>query len=201
MDARDWDARYAESEFLWTVEANRFLTSEVDGLAPGAALDVGCGEGRNAVWLAEQGWAVTGVDFSPVGLDKARWLAKARDVHVTWVEADLLHYEPPASSFELVTVLYLHLEPADLAAVLERSAAAVAPGGSFLSVGHSLTNLTKGVGGPQMPGILHTKERVEAGLGSLEIVRSEEVTRAVETVSGPRPAIDYLVRARRRAAS
>ena len=193
MDARDWDARYAEGEFLWTVTANQFLTAITESLLPARALDLACGEGRNSVWLAEQGWTFTGVDFSPVGLDKARWLAGARDVEVTWVEADVLKYQPPRQSFELVAVLYLHLSPDDLAVVLGRAAAAVAPGGTLLVVGHSLTNLSDGVGGPQVADILYTKERVEAGLTGLTIERSEEATRAVETVSGPRPAIDYLV--------
>ena len=115
MDARDWDARYAEGEFLWTVTANQFLTAITESLLPARALDLACGEGRNSVWLAEQGWTVTGVDFSPVGLDKARWLAGARDVEVTWVGADVLKYQPPRQSFELVAVLYLHLSPDDLA--------------------------------------------------------------------------------------
>ena len=72
MDRHDWDARYAGEQLVWSAEPNRFLVAEVDGLTPGRALDVACGEGRNAIWLAEQGWTVTGVDFSPVALDKAR---------------------------------------------------------------------------------------------------------------------------------
>ena len=72
MDAEAWDRRYVGSDLLWSVEPNRFLVAEVSGMEPGRALDVGTGEGRNAVWLAEQGWSVTGVDFSSVGLDKAR---------------------------------------------------------------------------------------------------------------------------------
>ena len=94
MDAEGWDRRYEGSDLLWTAEPNRFLVAEVAGLEPGRALDVGTGEGRNAVWLAEQGWRVTGVDFSAVGLEKARHLATARGVEVEWVLADLSHYQP-----------------------------------------------------------------------------------------------------------
>ena len=104
-----WDERYAGDELVWTAEPNRFLVAEVDGLAPGRALDLACGEGRNAVWLAERGWTATGVDFSAVGLDKARRLADARHVSVQWERADVTEYQPPAEGFDLVIVMYLHL--------------------------------------------------------------------------------------------
>ena len=82
MDHHDWDRRYEGGNLLWTAAPNRFLVSEVEGLGAGRAPGVGCGEGRNAVWLAEQGWRVRGVDFSRVGLEKARRLAEARGVDV-----------------------------------------------------------------------------------------------------------------------
>ena len=89
MNSAHWDQRYAGRELVWTSEPNRFLVQEVDGLTPGRALDLATGEGRNAIWLAERGWQVTGVDFSKVGLDKARQLANARGVHAEWILADL----------------------------------------------------------------------------------------------------------------
>ena len=76
----DWNTRYAQKELVWTAEPNRAFAAEVSGLAPGRALDVACGEGRNAVWLAERGWQVTGVDFSEVALEKAATLAASRGV-------------------------------------------------------------------------------------------------------------------------
>ncbi len=76
MDSEAWDERYAGTELFWTAQPNRFLVSEVSGLTPGRALDLACGEGRNAVWLARQGWDVVGVDFSQNGLDKGRMLAR-----------------------------------------------------------------------------------------------------------------------------
>ena len=79
MDSNVWDERYAGDDLVWSAQPNRFLVVEVETLPPGRALDLACGEGRNAVWLAERGWDVTGVDFSNVGLDKARRLADARD--------------------------------------------------------------------------------------------------------------------------
>ena len=110
----DWNARYAQKELVWTAEPNRLFAAEVGGLAPGRALDLACGEGRNAVWLAERGWQVTGVDFSDVALAKAAELAASRGVEVEWVVADVLDYEPEPRAFDLVAVLYLQLPREEL---------------------------------------------------------------------------------------
>ena len=83
----DWNRRYEGAELVWTARPNRFLVAEAAGLVPGRALDLACGEGRNAVWLAEQGWQATGVDFSGVALGKAQLLAESRSVQVEWLEA------------------------------------------------------------------------------------------------------------------
>ena len=149
MDRRDWDERYRSEGFVWSERPNRFLEAETAGLPPGRAVDLACGEGRNAVWLAEQGWQVTGVDFSSVGLEKGRHLADRRGVEIEWVEASLEDWRPPPDGFDLVAVCYLQLaEPARRAA-LQKAAAAVAPGGTLLVVAHDEENLTAGVGGPQ----------------------------------------------------
>ena len=94
----DWNARYAQKELLWTAAPNRRFAEEVAGLAPGRALDLACGEGRNAVWLAERGWEVIGVDFSDVALAKATELAANRGVEVDWVVADVLDEDPVADA-------------------------------------------------------------------------------------------------------
>ena len=140
MDRHDWDERYQGESLVWSAEPNRFLVAELEGVPPGRALDLACGEGRNAVWLAEQGWTVTGVDFSEVGLDKARRLAAARGVSVTWELADVTDYAPAREHFDLVIVLYLHLTEGPARVVFGRAAAAVAPGGTLLVVGHDITN-------------------------------------------------------------
>lgn len=198
MESEDWDHRYEGTGLVWTATPNRFLVAEVDGLAPGAALDVGCGEGRNAVWLAEQGWRVTGVDFSPVGLDKARRLAEARGVDVEWVLADLRSYRPPEDAYDLVVVLYLHLPAADRRAVHAAVARALRPGAVLLVVGHDLTNVTDGYGGPQDASVLFTPDDVAADVAELSVERAERVERRVSTEGGERRAIDALVRAARR---
>ena len=89
MQREDWDRRYSGRELIWTAEPNRFLVAETSDLPPGRALDVACGEGRNAIWLAERGWRVTGVDFSEVALAKAARLAASRGVEGEWIPADL----------------------------------------------------------------------------------------------------------------
>src|SRR4051812_27791396 len=101
MDREAWDKRYEGKDLIWTAHPNRFMAAEIAGLPPGRALDLGAGEGRNAVWLAEQGWEATAVDFSEVGLAKGAELAARRGVSVTWVAADLRDYQPPPHAFDL----------------------------------------------------------------------------------------------------
>ncbi len=196
MNRDDWNCRYEGEGLLWTPRPNRFLVAETAALAPGRALDIACGEGRNAVWLAEQGWQATGVDFSEVALEKARLLAEQRKVQAEWIRADLFEYEPPPGAFELVIVLYLQIPPERLRPILARVAKAIAPDGTFLLVAHDSSNLTHGYGGPRDPATLYTAEDVLPALVGLEIERAEPVVRTVETDEGVREAIDALVRAR-----
>lgn len=197
MEADDWDARYAEQDLLWSAEANRFVIEHLSDLRPGTAIDLAAGEGRNAIWLAGRGWTVTAVDFSPVALAKARRLADHHEVDVDWVVADLTTFAPPPGGFDLVLVAYLQLPAPELAGVLERAAAAVAPGGTFLLVAHDRRNLTDGVGGPQHPAVLTRADEVVPHLTGLTVAEAGEVERPVETEEGPRTAIDTLVLAHR----
>jgi SAM-dependent methyltransferase len=195
MDREDWDRRYAGRELLWTGEPNRFLVAETAGLRPGRALDIACGEGRNAVWLAEQGWQATGVDFSEVALAKARQLADVRGVQTDWVAADLVDYRPEAYAFDLVIVFYLQVSAAQRRAIVRAAAEAVARGGTFLLVAHDSSNLEQGHGGPQEPEVLYTAEDVVADLDGLQVERAARVERPVQTPEGERVALDALVRA------
>lgn len=201
MDREEWDRRYEGSTLLWSAKPNRFLVAEVTGLAPGRALDLACGEGRNAVWLARRGWRVTGVDFSEVAIEKARRLASARKVEVDWLVADLLRYQSPPGAFELVILFYLQLPPAQRRQIVRAAGKALTPGGTFLLVAHDSRNLERGYGGPKDAAVLYTPEDVVADLDGLEVERAELVERAVETPEGERVALDALVRAHRAGAA
>ena len=195
MNREHWDERYGTEELIWKAEPNRFLVEELDALPPGRALDLACGEGRNAVWLASKGWRVTGADFSRAGLAKAQRLATDRGVEVTWVEADVVEWRPPTASFDLVVVMYLHLLAEQRRQALAHAAAALAPGGVLLVVGHDTSNLLKGTGGPQDPAVLLGPDEIVQDLSGLQIERAEQVKRTVVTDAGEATAIDELVRA------
>jgi SAM-dependent methyltransferase len=196
VDSQQWDERYSATGFVWATGPNQFVATELAELAPGRALDLAAGEGRNSVWLAERGWRVTAVDFSRVGLDKGRKLAAARGVdeaRIEWILADLGDYQPDHDSFDLVLVAYLQVGAELRAAVLARAAAALAPGGTLLVVGHDLTNLTEGVGGPQYPEVLYTPESITAEVSRLRVLRAGRVHRAVDRNDVSGIAIDTLV--------
>lgn len=195
MRSEDWDAKFSASEFLFTDRPNQTVVAEVTELPPGRALDVAAGQGRNAVWLAAQGWQVTAVDFSPVGLGRAEQLAAAHGVDVTFVLADVREWRPPSAQFDLVVVAYLQLPEPEIRDVLRRVADAVAPGGTLLVVGHDRDNLTRGTGGPDQPEVLYTVESVTEALAGLRIDKAQQYDRKVQTESGERYAVDTVVRA------
>jgi SAM-dependent methyltransferase len=199
MQREDWDRRYAAVENLWATRPNRFLVAEVAELPPGRALDLACGEGQNAIWLASLGWDVTGVDYSEVAIAKANARAERDGIAVQFTSADLVEYEPGRAAYDLVLVLYLHIPSAQRGAVHAKASAALAPGGTFLLLGHDRANLTDGVGGPSDPDLLYTADEIAAELPGLEI---EKATTALRDVHGEdRDAIDTIVRARRPATS
>jgi SAM-dependent methyltransferase len=198
VEREEWNDRYAGTQLVWTAQPNRFVVAELEALPPGRALDLACGEGRNAVWLAERGWRVTGVDFSDVALAKARRLAAARGVEVEWADLDVRTWEPDPGTFDLVVVLYLQLPEHERRPVHARAAAAVAPGGTLLVVAHHAANPAEGHGGPQNPDVLFTEDDVAQDVAPLRIVRAERVRRPVTTPDGRQvDALDVLVRAER----
>ncbi|MFQ6229056.1 class I SAM-dependent methyltransferase [Nocardia sp. NPDC002869] len=216
MKAAEWDARYVQSDLVWGAPPNNTVVEFVHGLdrrvprLPGPdweipdlprALDLACGEGRNALWLATHGWRVHGVDFSQVGIDKGRTVATrlTRSIRerITWECADLAD---PAldlgGPWELILLVFLHLPAPERRRLLRQAATALAPGGMLLVLGHHSENPARGYGGPQDPAILFTPEDVVADLGTdsgLEIDTAREVLRPTE--SGD--AIDALVVARK----
>jgi SAM-dependent methyltransferase len=141
---QEWDERYASSERIWSGRPNGALVDEVATLRPGRVLDVGCGEGADAVWLAANGWQVTALDVSGVALDRARSHAAEAGVGITWRHSGLLEADLPAAAFDLVSAQYpaLRRTPGDDA---ERALlAAVAPGGTLLVVHHDVSDPSTG---------------------------------------------------------
>jgi len=203
MDRTAWNERYASQPLLWGAEPNRFVAEKLRDLQPrGRALDVACGEGRNAIWLAKLGWTVTGIDYSEVALDRARRLAADQQVAVEWIDADVVSFSPPRNAFDLVVIAYLQVPGPDRRAVLAHAAAALRPGGMLFMIGHARINLTLGVGGPPQPEVLWEPSdlRQEVAALGLAVQRADHVRRPVETADGGRDAIDTLLIARRDAA-
>jgi SAM-dependent methyltransferase len=188
--AQDWDDRYAEKQ-QWSSEPNALVASLLADLPPGDAVDLAAGEGRHALWLAGRGWRVTAVDFSDVGLTRGR--SQPGGDRVTWVTADVLAWSAPPESLDLVLLAYLHLPVEDFLGLLRSAVGWLRPGGRLLSLGHDVDNLTRGVGGPQVPEILHSVERLGAVAALLDLDRFEQVTR--QTPDGT--AVDTLLWGRR----
>ena len=137
--AAEWDARYSEHDgAMWSGRPNGRLVAEVADLTPGGALDVGCGEGADAIWLARQGWVVTAVDISDVALRRARQAAESAGVAVDWVCGDALHTSFPPHSFDLVSAQYPALPKASGETAVLTLLDTVRPGGLLLAVYHDL---------------------------------------------------------------
>lgn len=199
MDASAWDAKYADSELVWSAGPNQFVAAECADLSPGRALDLAAGEGRNAIWLAQRGWSATAVDFSQVALDKGR--SVAGDTVVDWRCEDATAWSSDPV-YDLVVVAYLQLPEPERRAALRAGFASLAPGGTMLVVAHDSSNLSEGTGGPQDPTVLYTAQDVLADLDGLplSVGRAERVGREVETGHGgeaTRTAYDCLVRVTR----
>lgn len=199
MDAADWNARYASTDLVWSAEPNRFVRDIVESWPTGRAIDVACGEGRNAIWLAECGWIAEGIDYSDVAIDKARRLAESRGVSVDFRVVDATSGALTDAAYDLVLLCYLQLSADEIGAAVAAAAPGVAPGGALLFIAHALDNLVHGVGGPQSPAVLYTPDQIAAlaaGAG-LTVERAEHVLRPVETADGTKDAIDLVVIARR----
>lgn len=134
-----WDERYSGEETIWSGEPNVQLVAEASDLAPGTALDLGCGEGGDVIWLALRGWTVTGADFSAAGLTRAARLAEEAGVggRTDWWLVDARELDPGGRTFDLVTSHYLHPPDGGMVDVVSRLARAVASGGHLLVVGHA----------------------------------------------------------------
>jgi 2-polyprenyl-3-methyl-5-hydroxy-6-metoxy-1,4-benzoquinol methylase len=196
MDSTQWDERYSTSELIWTGRANQFVEAHLADLEPGTAIDVGAGEGRNAVWLASRGWSVTAVDFSRVGLDKADQLASEHSVEVSTVCADATTWTP-AAPVDLVVLSYLQLPSDQQRTVLEHAATWLNPGGTLFVIAHDRSNVEHGHGGPPSEEVCYTVDDTVDALAGLDITTAEVVERHVDTPDGTKTALDTLIIARR----
>jgi SAM-dependent methyltransferase len=163
-----WDQRYRSSTAVWSGHPNPQLTAEAARLQPGEALDAGCGEGADAIWLAERGWRVTAVDISSIALE--RGAAHARQVssdaagRITWQQMDLLTWGPAPQTYDLVSAQFMQLPAGQRAALFDRLAAGVSAGGTLLIVGHSPTDLHTTAARPPLPELFFTADEVAAAL-------------------------------------
>lgn len=195
-----WDERHAGGDFEGE-GPNPVLVSAVEGLPHGRALELACGSGTNAVWLAEQGWNFTAVDWSSVAIANGRSKAEAADVEVEWLERDLFAWTPPERAFDLVAIVYLHLEEAERAPVYRAAAAAIAPGGRLVVVGHDRSHGAEGLGGPPVERLFTAAEIGDALAASdpgLKVERADVVRRTPPPERGP---IDALLVVRRQGGS
>jgi SAM-dependent methyltransferase len=192
-DLRDvWNARYRQGD-VWGSEPNRLLAALVSELPVGTALDLGCGQGRNALWLAGRGHTVTGLDLSPVAVEQARSAAAERGLDVRFEDVDLAGWDAGGEVWDLVVLSYLQLDESIRPIVHAKAAQAVAPGGRLILIAHHRDNLEHGVGGPPTPRVLYTEAMLAGDFADLEIQRNERVLRPTDEGD----AIDVLLIATR----
>ncbi|RLV48598.1 class I SAM-dependent methyltransferase [Nocardioides mangrovicus] len=176
-----WEDRYAGEESVWSGNPNPQLVAAAEGLAPGTALDVGCGEGGDVVWLARQGWRVTGADFSANGLTRARRHAEQAGVaeRCDWWQVDARGFDADGRTWDLVTTHYLHPPDAGMPAVVGRLAAAVAPRGRLLVVGHAPSELFTHHTASHRRAMFWAEDLVPALPEGFEVVAAEQRARTL----------------------
>ena len=191
---------------MWSAGPNVFVEQVLSSVTPGLALDVAAGEGRNAIWLAEQGWSVTAADFSEVAVERMREIAGARlgdgAGSLRAVVSDATGPAPSpegADGYDLVLFSYLQLPRESWGRAVASGVAATAIGGRVLIVLHAVRNLGEGVGGPQDASVLHDPEDVLASVADLPVDVEIAQLRHREVEGASRPALDTLVLLRRRA--
>jgi SAM-dependent methyltransferase len=205
FDAGFWDERYRSARQVWSGNPNPQLVAVVAGRPPGRALDAGCGEGADAIWLAREGWAVVAADISSVALERGAQHAGVTDpaaaARIEWQHADLLASPPEPDSFDLVSVQFMQLPPEPRTRLVTALAAAVRAGGMLLVVGHHPSDLVTGLPRPRMPELFYSPEEIAALLDhSWTVEVSEARPRSASTPDGTEvTAHDTVLMATRRA--
>ncbi len=195
-----WNAKYSTDEFIYTKTANRFVIELCEGLTPGLAIDLAGGEGRNTVWLAEQGWRVENVDISEVGLAKCEAFAAERGVseRVSTLCASGADFRSTLAPVDLGIVPYLQVPATLLNASLKNLISQIKPGGYLVGVWHARENLDGGFGGPQNPDVLPSVASIKQFCDSmpLETQVCELREGQVQTKEGLKPSITLILKAR-----
>jgi SAM-dependent methyltransferase len=196
-DSASWTERYAATEMVWDLKPNQFVVEACSTLRPGRALDLGAGEGRNSLWLADRGWTVTAVDFASIAVGRISGQASVQGLTVDAIVADVLTYHPRADSYDLVLFSYLQLPMPQLKKALANAVHGLAPQGRIVLVAHDASNLDSGYGGPRNPDVLTTPQQVAKILVDLGLTveRAEVVEREVRVDIGFRYALDHVVEA------
>jgi len=187
-----WNQRYSAREPIWSRGPNLNLVAEIEDLRPGRVLDLGTGEGRHAIWLASKNWQVTAVDFAERGLARGREAAAALDLDIDWICADVNRFKIPADAYDLVIILYLHIPAPELSALIHRAVASLSLNGHFLYIGHDLSNIEKGQGGPQDPAVLCHPEDIVTELPGFNILTAQVRQREIEDEPGHGKAISGI---------
>lgn len=174
-----WDQRYSESDYAFGTEPNDFVRAMADRLPAGRLLSLGEGEGRNAVWLAEQGFRVTAVDSSAVGLDKARRLASERGVRIDTRHADLADFPIEPGGWDVVVSIFCHLPPPLRRRVHRQVVSGLRPGGALLLEAYTPRQLIFGTGGPPVVELMMDLVSLRGELAGLEFLHAQELDREV----------------------
>ena len=193
MTQRDlWNERYGQRGAVWGVEPNQFVADRLDGLPPSRVLDLGSGQGRNAIWLAQQGHEVTAVDVSDVATAQGADMAAAVGVTVDFVAADIEAWEPDVESFDVVVLAYFQAPEAARTAIHHKAVRALTPGGRVLVVAHHRDNLEHGIGGPPMIEVLFDEAGVADDFAGFEILENTKVMRHIEKGDVVGDALDLV---------
>ena len=202
-----WDERYASSGRIWSGNPNVRLVEQAGDLVPGHALDVGAGEGADAVWLAERGWTVTALDVSRVALDRAAAHAAATSgaaaQRISWEQVDLVEQAPAEAAYDLVSAQFMHLPAEALSRLHRRLAAAVRPGGTLLVVGHHPADLELEAGirhgdASMMPTADAVAATLDPALWEVRVAEAQARQVVGPGTGGTVTVTDAVLRARRR---
>ena len=174
-----WDQRYQSDDFVYGKEANGFLREACRGLNRGRVLCLAEGEGRNAVFLAEQGHTVTAVDSSAVGLEKAQRLATERGVQITTEVADLANYKIEEKSWDIIVSIFCHVPPRIRTNIHKSAVRGLRPGGAFILEGYTPAQLNLGTGGPPVSELMMTLAELKQELTGLDLEHALETEREV----------------------